>query len=71
MLFSEEINTFLAVVRSGSLLQAAEIVSTTQSTVSYRIQSLERRIGHLLLLRSRGARGISLTAEGERFLDIA
>ncbi|MDR6393351.1 LysR family transcriptional regulator [Paraburkholderia phenoliruptrix] len=71
MLFSEEINTFLAVVRSGSLLQAAEIVSTTQSTVSYRIQSLERRIGHPLLRRSRGARGISLTAEGERFLDIA
>ncbi|WP_350029226.1 LysR family transcriptional regulator [Caballeronia sp. AZ10_KS36] len=71
MLFSEEINTFLAVVRSGSLLQAAEIVSTTQSTVSYRIQSLERRIGQPLLRRSRGARGISLTSAGERFLDIA
>ncbi|MEX3980879.1 LysR family transcriptional regulator [Paraburkholderia sp. EG287A] len=71
MLFSEEINTFLAVVRSGSLLQAAEIVSATQSTVSYRIQSLERRIGHPLLLRSRGARSLSLTSEGERFLDIA
>jgi DNA-binding transcriptional LysR family regulator len=71
MLFSEEINTFLAVVRSGSLLQAAEIVCATQSTVSYRIQSLERRVGHPLLLRSRGARGISLTTEGERFLDIA
>ena len=40
MLFSEEINTFLAVVRSGSLLQAAEIVSPTQSTVPYRNQSL-------------------------------
>lgn len=71
MLFSEEINTFLAVVRSGSLLQAAEIVCATQSTVSYRIQSLERRIGHSLLLRSRGSRGITLTTEGERFLDIA
>jgi DNA-binding transcriptional LysR family regulator len=71
MLFSDEINTFLAVVRSGSLLQAAEIVCTTQSTVSYRIQSLERRIGHPLLLRSRGTRGVSLTTEGERFLDIA
>jgi DNA-binding transcriptional LysR family regulator len=71
MLFSDEINTFLAVVRSGSLLQAAEIVGATQSTVSYRIQSLERRIGHPLLLRSRGSRGISLTTEGERFLDIA
>lgn len=71
MLFSEEINTFLAVVRSGSLLQAAEIVCTTQSTVSYRIQSLERRIGHALLLRSRGARRVVLTPSGERFLDIA
>ncbi|SCU75678.1 LysR family transcriptional regulator [Cupriavidus necator] len=71
MLFSDEITTFLAVVQSGSLLQAAEIVSTTQSTVSYRIQSLERRIGHPLLLRSRGARNVSLTLEGERFLDIA
>lgn len=71
MLFSDEINTFLAVVQSGSLLQAAEIVCTTQSTVSYRIQSLERRIGHPLLLRSRGTRNISLTSDGERFLDIA
>ncbi|SPA02365.1 Transcriptional regulator, LysR family [Cupriavidus taiwanensis] len=71
MLFSDEITTFLAVVRSGSLLQAAEIVSTTQSTVSYRIQSLERRIGHPLLLRSRGTRNVSLTLAGERFLDIA
>lgn len=71
MLFSDEITTFLAVVQSGSLLQAAEIVSTTQSTVSYRIQSLERRIGHPLLLRSRGTRNVSLTLAGERFLDIA
>ncbi|HYS64611.1 MAG TPA: LysR family transcriptional regulator [Paraburkholderia sp.] len=71
MLFSEEINTFLAVVHSGSLLQAAEIVCTTQSTVSYRIQSLERRIGHALILRSRGSRRIALTTDGERFLDIA
>ncbi|MEX3955952.1 LysR family transcriptional regulator [Trinickia sp. EG282A] len=71
MLFSEEINTFLAVVRTGSLLQAAEIVCATQSTVSYRIQALERRIGHSLLLRSRGSRRIALTPHGERFLDIA
>lgn len=71
MLFSEEIDTFLAVVQAGSLLQAAEIVCTTQSTVSYRIKALEQRLGHALLLRSRGSRGISLTPQGERFLDIA
>jgi DNA-binding transcriptional LysR family regulator len=71
MLFSDEIDTFLAVVQAGSLLQAAEIVCTTQSTVSYRIKALEQRLGHALLLRSRGSRGISLTSQGERFLDIA
>ncbi|QTD95162.1 LysR family transcriptional regulator [Burkholderia anthina] len=71
MLIGDEVVTFLAVVQSGSLQQAAEIVHATQSTVSYRIQALEQRIGHALLLRSRGSRTLSLTAEGERFLDIA
>lgn len=71
MLSSEEVNTFLAVVRCGSLVQAAEIVYATQSTVSYRLQSLERRIGTPLVHRSRGAKRITLTAAGEKFVDIA
>ncbi|PLZ03173.1 LysR family transcriptional regulator [Burkholderia sp. WAC0059] len=71
MLYSEEINTFLAIVRCGSLLQAADIVCATQSTVSYRIQSLERRLGKSLILRSRGSKRVTLTPEGERFVDIA
>lgn len=71
MISSEDVQTFLAVVRTGSLLQAAELIATTQSTVSYRIQSLEKQLGHSLLLRARGTRQVSLTEDGERFLDIA
>jgi len=71
LLVAEEVETFLAVVRAGSLLRGAEVVNATQSTVSYRVASLERRLGRRLLLRSRGGRGVSLTSEGRRFLDLA
>lgn len=71
MLVPEEVETFLAVIRAGSLLKGAEAVHATQSTVSYRIASLERRTGRQLLLRSRGGRGVTLTSDGHRFLEIA
>lgn len=71
MLVLEEVETFLAVVRAGSLRRGAETVHVTQSTVSYRVAALERRVGRRLLLRSRGGRGVALTTEGRRFLGIA
>ncbi|MBW8091380.1 LysR family transcriptional regulator [Streptomyces hygroscopicus subsp. hygroscopicus] len=71
MFVVEEVETFLAIARSGSLAQAARIVHTSQSTVSYRLERLEKRLGRRLVLRARGAKGIGLTAAGQRYRDLA
>ena len=71
MLVPEEVETYLAVVRAGSFLGGAEVVNATQSTVSHRITALEQRLGHRLILRSRGGRGINLTNEGRVYKGIA
>lgn len=71
MLPSEELRTFLAVVRSGSLLKAAEIVHASQSTVSYRIQQLEKHLGFQVLRRTRGTRAVALTSDGSKLLTLA
>ena len=71
MFVMEEVETFLAIARSGSLAQAARLVHVSQSTVSYRLECLEKRVGHALVLRARGIRGAELTAAGLRYLDLA
>ncbi len=58
--------TFLAVVAAGNFVGAAERLHVTQSTVSARIQTLERQLGVVLLHRHRN--GTALTAAGQRFL---
>jgi DNA-binding transcriptional LysR family regulator len=57
--------TFLAVVETGSFLDAAEKVHVTQSTVSTRIRSLEEQLGHPVFERSRA--GATLTPAGRHF----
>ncbi|HEY3687087.1 MAG TPA: LysR family transcriptional regulator [Streptosporangiaceae bacterium] len=71
MLFPEEVTTFLAIARQGNLQKAARAVHASQSTVSYRLQALEQRVGQPLVQRGRGVRQIALTPAGERFLGIA
>ncbi|MEV0381065.1 LysR family transcriptional regulator [Nonomuraea sp. NPDC050643] len=71
MFVIEEVETFLAIARSGSLTQAARIVHASQSTVSYRLDCLEKRLGQTLVLRARGTKGIGLTPAGRRYLDLA
>lgn len=71
MFVIEEVETFLAIARSGSLTQAARIVHASQSTVSYRLDCLEKRLGQTLVLRARGTKGIGLTLAGRRYLDLA
>lgn len=66
-----EFATFLAVVRYHSFSEAGERLSITQSTVSYRIRALERRIGLALLDRGRGRQGVELTSAGESLLNLA
>ena len=57
--------TFLAVVETGSFVEAATRVNVTQSTVSMRIKSLEAQLGKLLFERSKA--GATLTAAGAGF----
>ncbi|RED49740.1 LysR family transcriptional regulator [Aestuariispira insulae] len=57
--------TFLAVVETGSFMEAANHVHVTQSTVSMRIKTLEEQLGQSLFDRSKA--GASLTAVGRRF----
>jgi DNA-binding transcriptional LysR family regulator len=66
-----EFSTFLAVVRYHSFSEAGDRLNITQSTVSYRIRTLERRMGLALLDRGRGRQGVELTAGGEALLNLA
>jgi DNA-binding transcriptional LysR family regulator len=66
-----EFSTFLAVVRHGTFSSAAERLNVSQSTVSYRLRTLERRLGLVLLDRGRGRLGAHLTANGEALLNLA
>lgn len=58
--------TFLAVAAAGNFVGAARRLYVTQSTVSARIQALERQLGARLFRRGRS--GAELTAPGRRFL---
>ena len=60
-----EIQTFLAVVETRSLIRAAERLNVTQSTVTTRIDSLEERLGTRLLHRAKS--GTELTSAGFKF----
>ena len=57
--------TFLAVVETGSFVDAASRVYVTQSTVSMRIKALEEQIGKTLFERSKA--GATLTPAGAQF----
>lgn len=57
--------TFLAVVETGSFLDAADKVHVTQSTVSMRIRTLEDQLGHPVFQRSKT--GAKLTPAGLHF----
>jgi LysR family transcriptional regulator, flagellar master operon regulator len=63
---SDQVRTFLAVAAHGSFLEAANRVHVTQSTVSARIQCLEKFLGTTLFVRNRA--GAMLTPAGQRFL---
>ena len=58
--------TFLQIVRSGSLVAAAESLHLTQTAISARVQNLESQLNCKLLVRNRA--GARLTADGEAFI---
>jgi LysR family transcriptional regulator, flagellar master operon regulator len=61
----EELNTFLAVVRTQSLVAAAGHLHVTPSTVTARISTLEEKLGQKLLHRRKS--GAALTSAGFKF----
>ena len=58
------IQTFLAIVETGSLVRASERLNVTQSTVTARLKTLEESLGQTLINRSKS--GASCTSAGLR-----
>ena len=58
------IQTFLAIVETGSLAKAADRLNVTQSTVTTRLKTLEDSFGQRLINRSKS--GATLTSAGLR-----
>ena len=68
---TEWVNTFLEIVKYGSINLAAGEMFLSQSTISTRLNLLEEELGYKLIQRSKGQRSIRLTDEGRAFLPIA
>ncbi|WP_368564301.1 LysR substrate-binding domain-containing protein [Pseudoxanthomonas sp. UTMC 1351] len=65
----EHIEAFVAIAESGSVTAASIAMGTTQATLSRQLAALEKHLGCRLLHRS--TRAISLTQEGETYLQHA
>ncbi len=65
----DQIESWLAIVESGSFREAGRRLSRSQTTVSQHVQRLEAHIGGRLLRR--GKRGCALTPLGKRLAPIA
>jgi len=67
----EQIEAFLAIAELGTLSAASEELFVSQSTVSNRLQQLEKELGEALISRAKGVRGATLTAFGQEFIPVA
>lgn len=67
----QEIEVFLAVVRTGSVSAAAQALYITQPAVSRHINALERELDCTLFHRGRGQRQVELTGHGREFIPAA
>lgn len=65
----DQLQTFIAIVDSGSFTKAADRVYKTQSAVSMQMRRLEERISKQLFIKD--GRGNRLTVEGEKLLNYA
>lgn len=59
-----ELQTFLTIIETGSLVRASEKLNVTQSTVTARLKTLEDTLGQTLIIRSKS--GAKLTPAGIR-----
>lgn len=67
----EQIESFLAVVKYGSITAAAKAMYITQPALSKRIADLEYELGNELIKRRKGIRTVTLTQFGQNFIPIA
>ncbi|GEO85162.1 MULTISPECIES: LysR substrate-binding domain-containing protein [Alphaproteobacteria] len=65
----DQLQTFIAIVDTGSFTKAAARVFKTQSAVSMQMRRLEERIGKQLFVKD--GRGNRLSAEGDKLLNYA
>ncbi len=65
----DQLRYFVVAAEEKSLTRAAEILNVTQPAIGLQIKSLEKKFGINLL--DRHSRGVSLTQEGEFFLERA
>lgn len=65
------IEAFLAIARCHSITKAAEVLCICQSSLSIRLQNLEKELGQPLFVRQKGLREIILTPMGEEFYSLA
>ena len=63
------LQTFIAIVETGSLVRASQEMNVTQSTVTARLKTLEDELGQVLLNRHKS--GTTLTPAGTRLLRYA
>lgn len=66
-----DVETFLVIAASRSISEAAKRLHITQSSVSHRLQSLEKELDMTLVSRRKGSRQIELTAAGDRLIYLA
>lgn len=64
----EQIEAFMAIVKTGSMTDAANYLFISQPALSHRIKELEKELGNTLITRSKGIRSTELTPFGKRFL---
>jgi DNA-binding transcriptional LysR family regulator len=65
------VETFLAIVSTRSISNAAKLLFLSQSTVSLHLKALEEELGFMLIERQKGLRYIELTPKGKEFVSIA
>lgn len=63
------LQTFIAIIETGSLVRASQKMNVTQSTVTARLKTLEESLGQTLLNRQKS--GVTLTPAGTKLLRYA
>jgi DNA-binding MarR family transcriptional regulator len=66
-----QVESFLSIVRLGTISKAAKHLRVTQSAISQRLHSLEKEYDVSLLIREQGVRNVTLTNDGVEFYQIA